>query len=76
MSNGHRKADYHIFSGHTMNLNDLFNVELYSGNLKMFNQAREETLLALGSDSDEGVLENVYDGQVRKSTLMKHAFSL
>ena len=31
--------------------------ELYNDNLKMFNQAWEETLAALGNDLDEGVLE-------------------
>ena len=33
---------------HTMNLNELLDVGLYSDNLKMFNQAWEETLLPLG----------------------------
>ena len=30
-----------------MNLSDLFNVELYNDNLKMFKQAREETSVVL-----------------------------
>ena len=34
--------------------------QLYKDNLKMFNQVWEETLLALGNDFDEGVLENLY----------------
>ena len=38
--------------GHMMNLNDLLNVELYNDNLKMFNLASEETLLAPGNDLD------------------------
>ena len=33
--------------GHTMNLSYLLNVELYTDNLKVFNQPWEETLLAL-----------------------------
>ena len=45
--------------GHTMNLSDLLDVELHNDNLKIFNQAWEEPLLALGTDLDEGVLENM-----------------
>ena len=52
--------------GHMMNLNDLLNVELYNDNLKMFNLASEETLLAPGNDLDE--LENLHEAQVREST--------
>ena len=62
--------------GHTMNLIDLLDVELYNDNLKMFSQAWEETFLALGSDSDEHVLENLCERQVKQSTLMKHAMTL
>ena len=51
-----------------MNLNDLLNVELYNDNLKMFNLAWEETLLAPGNDLDEHVLENLHEAQVREST--------
>ena len=61
---------------HAMNLNDMLNVELYNQNLNMFNQAWEETLLALGNDLDENVLNNLYDRQVSKSTLMKNTSSL
>ena len=51
---------FHIFSffninktqGHTMNSSDLLLVELYNDNVKIFNHAWEETLLALGSDLD------------------------
>ena len=50
-----------------MNVSDLLNVELYNDNLKM---------LALGNALDEGVLESLYERQVRKSTLMKNAFTL
>ena len=58
-----------------MNLNDLLNVKLYNDNLKMFNQASEETLLALDRDFDEHVLENLCDRQVKTSTLMKNALT-
>ena len=57
-----------------MNLNDLLKDVLY--NLKMFNQAWEETLSAPGDVLDEHVLENLYQRQVKKSTLMKHAITL
>ena len=55
-------------------VSDLLDVELYNDNRKMFNQAFEETVLALGNVLDEHVLEmeNVYERQV-KNTLMKHA---
>ena len=55
-----------------MHSSDLLDVVLYNDNLKMFNQACELKLLALGSDLDERVLENWYKRQVKKSTLMKH----
>ena len=58
----------------TLNLSDLPNVELYSDNLKMFNQAREGTLSAFGNDLDEHVRDNLHEQQVKKSTLMKHAW--
>ena len=57
--------------GHTLDLNDLYN-----NNLKMLNQVWEEFLLALGYDLDEGVLENLCERQVKKSTLMKNAMTL
>ena len=56
-----------------MKLNDFLDAELCKDNLKMSNQAWEETLLALGNDLDEHVLENLYERQVKKSTRMKHA---
>ena len=58
-----------------MNLNDWLNVELYSNNLKMFNQACEETSCALGNASDEHVLENLCERQVKTSTLIRNAMS-
>ena len=61
---------------HTMNLSDLLIVELYIDNPKIFNQAWEETVLALGDHPDEGVLENFCERQVRTSTLMKNALTL
>ena len=62
--------------GHTMNLGDLLNVELYNDKLKMFSQGWEETSPAHGSVSDERVLVMLYERQVKKSTLMKHAMTL
>ena len=59
-----------------MNLSDLPSVQLHNNNLKMFNQACEETLSALGNDLDEHVLENLYELQVKTSTLMKNALTL
>ena len=46
-----------------MNLSDMLNVELYNDNLKMFYQAWWETLLALGKDLDEHILEKLYERQ-------------
>ena len=60
---------------HIVNWNALLDVELYNDNFKMFNQAWEETLSAPG-DLDEGVLEKLYERQVRKSTPMKNALTL
>ena len=47
--------------GHSMNLSDLLNVELYNDNLKMFNEAWEETLLAVGDDLDMSWITCVTD---------------
>ena len=74
---------FHIFSffninntqEHTMNLSGLLRVELYNDNVKIFNHAWEETLLALVSDLDEYVLENLYERQANKFTLMKNAMT-
>ena len=41
----------------------------------MFHQPWEETLLALGNELDEHVLENMCERQVNNSTLMKHAMT-
>ena len=59
-----------------MNLSELANVKMYNDNLKMFNQAREEASLALGNALDEDALENLYERQVKKSTLMKEDMTL
>ena len=40
------------------------------------NQAWEETLLVLGDDLYEGVLESLHEWQLRKSTLMKNSLEL
>ena len=48
----------------------------HDDNLKMCNQAQEETLLAFVNDLDEHVLQNLYERQVKKSTLMEHAMTL
>ena len=61
---------------HTMNLSDLLCVQLHNDNLKMFNQAWEEALQALGYDLDEHVVEHLDGRHVKKSTLMKHAMTL
>ena len=75
---------FHIFSffninktqEHTMNLSDLLLVELYNENVKIFNHAWEETLLAQVSDLDEHFLENLYERQANTFTLMKNAMTL
>ena len=62
--------------GHTMNLSDLLVVELFFDNLKMFNQAWEETLQVYCNGLDEHVLENLCERLVKKSAPMKHAMTL
>ena len=59
-----------------MNLSDLLEVELRNDNLKMLNQAWEETSSAFGDDLDQHGPENLYEWQVKKSTLMTHAIKL
>ena len=61
---------------HTISLSDLVNVKLYTDNLKMFDQAWEETLLSSGNDLDDIVLENLYERQVGKTALIKNALTL
>ena len=52
-----------------MTLNDLLNAELYNDNLKMLNQAWEETLLAFGNDLlGRRCPREFVERQVRKST--------
>ena len=58
-----------------MNSSGLLDVELSNDNLKICNQAWEETLLAFGNDLDEHVLENLYERQGKKSTLMEHTMT-
>ena len=73
-----RQIMFQIFSfvninktqGHPMNLSDLLD------NFKMFNQAWQETLPAFGNDLNKHVVENLYERQVNKSTLMKNAMTL
>ena len=79
-----RQIMFHIFSFfninetqvHTMNSSELLLVELYNDNVKIFNHASEETMLALVVDLDEHVLENLYERQANKFTLMKSAMTL
>ena len=49
---------------------------LYNDNLKMFNQAWEETLLVLGGDLDEHVLENLCEWQVEKVYIHEERFDV
>ena len=70
---GFKDSNINKTLGHTMNLNDLLEVELYNDNLKMFSQAWEEKSSALGNDLDEHVPENLYERQAKGSTLMTHA---
>ena len=51
-NSGFKDSNINMTLGHTMNLNDLLEVELYNDNLKMFSQAWEETSSALGNDLD------------------------
>ena len=70
MSNAHRQANHvsnslvlqrhYNSAAHDEHESDLLNVELYYDNLKMFNQAWEETLLSrFGNDLDEHVLRHI-----------------
>ena len=50
-----------------MNCGDLLCVALCNDNLRMFNQAWEETLEALGNELNQHVLENSCERQVKKT---------
>ena len=77
-----RQIIHQIFSFFTINktqamsVTDLFNIEMRHDNLKVFNQPWEETQLLLDKNVDEELLENLYERQLRKSSLMKNALSL
>ena len=55
---------------------DALDLDLYGDILKMLNLAGRKTWPALGHDLDAHVLENVYERQVKKWPLMKHAMTL
>ena len=57
----------------TINLSVLLNVEFHTDNLRVFHQAWVETALAVGDDLDESATQNLYETQLKKSTLMKNA---
>ena len=80
-----RQIMFHIFSSFNINKTQghtcwtwviCLIVEPYNDNVKMFNQAWEETSQVLGNVLDEHVLENLYERQVKKSTLVKNAMTL
>ena len=58
--------------GRAVGLTDLLNIELYNDNLKQFNHAWEEMLLTLDRGVDEEMLPNLYEGQVKRSSIVKH----
>ena len=63
--------------GRAIGLTDLLNIELYNDSFKEFTQAWEEMwLLSLDKGIDEEMLENLYEKQLRKSSLMKNGSSL
>ena len=55
---------------------DALDLDLYGDDLKMLNLAGRKTWPPFGHDLDAHVLENVYERQVKKSPLMKHAMTL
>ena len=57
-------------------LTGFLNIELYNDNLKHFNQAWKEMLLSLDKGVDGEMLPNLYDGQVKISSIVKHGLSL
>ena len=62
-------------SGTNLEMNDLLDGELCKFYLKMFDQGWEDTSSHLGYDLDEHVVENMYERQERKSTLMRNALT-
>ena len=67
--------DINKTQGREVGLTDLLNIELYNDNLKQFNQAWEEMLLSLDRGVDEEMLPNVYEGQIRRSSIMENGLS-
>ena len=57
-------------------MNDLLTVELRDDNLNMFDQAWEETLMAVENAPERDLLKSLYHRQLGKSTLVKSASAL
>ena len=57
-------------------VNDLLNIELVNDKLKQFDDAWEETLMALEEEPEEDLLEGFYSRQLEKSIVMQNALEL
>ena len=57
-------------------MNDLLNIDLVSDNLKEFDQAWEETLMALEKEPEVDLVEGLHHRQLEKWTLMQNALAL
>ena len=53
-------------------MNDKLNIECVDDNLKTFDEARQETLLALEKEPEADLMEGLYHQQLEKSTLVLH----
>ena len=60
--------------GRAMSMNDLLNIEVVNDILKKFDQAWEETLMALEKEPEADLVEDLHQRQLEKSTLMQNAF--
>ena len=54
----------------------MLNIELVNDNLKKFDQACDETLLALEKEPEADLLEGIYHRQLDKPTLMLNVLAL
>ena len=62
--------------GHTTNLSDLLSVDVVQRQSQHVQSSLGRHILVLCNNLDEHVLENLYERQVIKSTLVNKAFTL
>ena len=65
-------AFYNV-QGRAIGMNDLLNIELRNDSLKMFDQAWDETLMAMDIETNMAFVEGLYYRRLEKSTLMRNS---